>query len=454
VSAAAQSARFGQQDDNVAGRIYSEIRGSYVDQSLRNLSTASVNTAKRKTADASIYRQGTNGISTYASGIEGMFLAEFENISRVFPRDLAGRVMHSTCSSALSSFQTCLKDLNGFVRSRIMHDFPLAYEIIDIITPMSYRLESRSGQLRLQFSDALRPIRETSRISLSELISETKLKASSISTLPPDGATIPLASETASRLYALALYERPVNSLLLSIGDGNWRPNATSNALTPTSTLNLELTPSTENPTLLSHYLLDLIDALFSTLDTRAKILHRTKPLQAIFVLNTHATIYRTVSRSPDLARYLLIAPYAAKLDAYRKAASSAYLAAWREPAAHLFDTITTSTPSTKSSSSGARPVSGSAIDSSALVKSLSSKDKDKIKEKFKGFNASFDELVARHKSLAMENEVRTAISKDVVSMIEPLYVRFYDRYHEIDKGKGKVVKYDKAALAGVLGGL
>lgn len=462
-SASAHSARFGQHQQDVAGRMYAEIRGPYLENSLRNLAIASLNTAKRKTADASIYRRGTNGIGTYGSGLEAIVMAEWENISRIFPRETAGHVLMTTSSNTIINFQKTLKDLNGMIKSRLLYEFPLAYEIIDIITPLSYRLESRTGQLRPQFSDALRPIRETSRSSLSEIIIETRNQASAISSLPPDGAAVPLVSETASRLHALATNERTVASLLSSLGDGNWRrSSAAFNA--SSSTLNLELTPSSENPTLLSHYLLDVVDALLGTLDNKSKTIHRTKSLQGIFMLNSHAILYRTVSRTADLSRYMLITPHSTKLDAYRKNATSTYLAAWRDPAGQLLDTITTATAATPTSSSsatttstsGARPLSGgtASIDSSALIKSLSGKDKDKIKDKFRSFNTMFDDLVARHKSLNMEKEVRAATAAEVRNLIEPLYGRFYDRYHEIDKGKGKVVKYDRASLATVLGTL
>ena len=465
-SASAHSARFGQPHDDVAARIYAEVRGPYVDNSLRNLATASQTTAKRKTADANIYRRGTNGISTYANGLEGMIMAEWENIARIFPRDVATQVLLSTTGNAMNTFQRCLKELNGMIKSRIMYEFPLAYEIIDIITPLSYRFEARTGSLRPQISDALPPIRETSRSSLTEILTSTQQAASSVSALPPDGSSIPLVSETASRLHALATNERPVASLLSSLGDGNWRRSGAGALPNPSSsTLNLELTPSSENPTLLSHYLLDLVDSLLQPLDTRSKSLHRTKPLQGIFLLNAHAILHRTIASTPDLSRYLLITPHSVKLDAYRKTATSVYMSSWREPAAHLLDTIVatsatgkhTSNPApSKDSSSTARPISGStsAIDSSTLIKSLSSKDKDKIKEKFRMFNASFDETVARHKSLAMEKEVRKALGDEVRALIEPLYVRFFDRYHEIDKGKGKVVKYDRQAMTTVLAGL
>ena len=53
-----------------------------------------------------------------------------------------------------------------------------------------------------------------------------------------------------------------------------------------------------------------------------------------------------------------------------------------------------------------------------------------------------------------MESEVRAGLAKEIQSTIEPLYGRFWDRYHEVDKGKGKVVRYDKAAIGAMLASL
>ncbi|KAL2400515.1 Exocyst complex protein exo70 [Exophiala dermatitidis] len=447
-SAGAQSARLGQRDDDAAARIYAEIRGEYLQNSLQNLAMASVSTSKRRENDSAVYREGSSGIGAYANAMEAMFLAEAENTSRVFRGGDAGKVLSMTCAKALSTFSRTLSELNSVIKSRILTDCFLAYEILDLITPLSYRLESRTGQLRPQISDALRPVRETARSSLSELINQTRKQAESITTLPPDGKTIPLVAQTAQRLQNLATFDRPLLVLLSSIGDGKWKnmSSTTTGGMSSQSSLNLELTPSTENPTLLSHYLLDIVDTLLSTLNARSQSLHSKKSLQGIFQLNNVAVLTRAVQSSPDLARYLGISPHNAKLEAFRKSGSSLYLSAWRDPSTYLLDTIHTS--------GAARPLSGQAIDSTSIVKSLSSKDKDKIKEKFKLFNASFDELVVRHKSLHMENEVRSSMSREIQAMIEPLYARFWDRYHEVDKGKGKVVKYSKGELSAMLASL
>jgi exocyst complex component 7 len=443
-SAAAQSARLGQRDEDVAVRIYAEVRGDYLQSSLQNLSTASISTSRRRGDE--LYRLGESGVGTYSESIESMFLAEHENTSRIFRKD-SPRVLTMTTAKAMSTFARTIAEINSTVKTRIMTDAPLAYEILEKVTPLSYRIESRTGAMRSNFSDALRPIRETARSSLTELLSQTKNQAESVQTLPPDGNTIPLVPQTAKRLQVLATFDRPLLTMVSSLGDGNWR-NPSAAAAASASTLALELTPSTENPSILSHYLLDLLSALLDALTSRATTLHRTKALQGIFLLNSIALLSRSINAHADLARYLAITPHNARLDGYRKAASTLYLSAWREPSAHLLDTI-----STKVGGAG-RPASGQPIDSTSIIKSLSSKDKDKIKEKFKSFNASFDELVARHKSLHMEKEVKSAVAREIQAMIEPLYTRFWDRYHEVDKGKGKVVKYSKAELSAVLAGL
>lgn len=445
-SAGAQSAKMGQPDQDVAARIYAEIRGDYLQNSLQNLATASIMTSKRRPDDTNIYREGSSGVGAYIKGLEGMFLAEAENTSRIFRSDSAGRVLAMACGKAMTTFTRTMSDLNGMVKTRIMYDCFLAYEILDLATPLSYRLEERTGQLRPQFAEAMRPLRDTARSSFSEILTQTKKQAETTSTLPPDGNTIPLVQQTGARLQNLATFDRPLLALLSSLGDGNWKA---SPSMASQSTLNLELTPSMENPTILSHFLLDLVDGLLSTLATRSQSLHTKKPIQGIFQLNNVTILTRAVQSSPDLARYLGISPHNGKLEAFRKTASSLYLLAWREPANQLFDQIQTS--------SGSRPLSsgqGPAIDSTSIIKSLSGKDKDKIKEKFRAFNASFDELVGRHKAFHMEPEVRSALAKEIQSLIEPLYARFWDRYHEVDKGKGKTVKYDKSQLSAVLAGL
>lgn len=418
--------------------IYAETRGPYITSSLQNLAMASINTAKRRPVDGP-YKQGTNGIGVYSSALEGFITVEHEGIVQIYTGEQQGRALQATCRSSLGEFSKTLRELNQYIKSNLMTDCFLAFEIIDIVTAMSYRIDAKTGELKSLFIEALRPIRETAKSSLSELLEETRRKAAAVAVLPPDGGTVPLVYEVMSSLTTLTGYSGPLASILTSLGDGNWRSKSQSASTTP-----LDVSPDSQ--TLFSHFILDMIEALISSLEARGRNVYRSKAVLGVFISNVFCVVDRSIRASSDLSRYLASPDSIARVDAFRKRGTSAYVEAWRETSQLLLDVQYTSR--------GPRPSSSGPVDSAQVVKSLSSKDKDTIKEKFKAFNAGFDSLVSQHRQLHMEREVRGALGREVQAVLEPLYVRFWDRYHEVDKGRGKYVKYDKAGFAAVLAAL
>lgn len=421
-------------------KIYADIRGPYITTSTQNLAIATLNTLKRKPGDGP-YKQGTNGIGIYSNALENFIYAEWENITQIFTGDHQGLALLMTCRSAIDEYSKTLRELNQYIRSNIMTDCFLAFEIIEIVSTMSFHVDEKTGELKSLFLEALRPVRETAKSSLSELLEETKRKAASISTLPPDGGPVPLVHEVMSSLSTLTDYSKPLASILTSLGDGNWR--STSNAATSTP---LDVSP--DSSALFSHFILDMIEALMISLESRSRALHRTKAVQGVFLSNVFCLVDRSIRSNPDLAQYLGSPDSISRIDTFRKRATSTYLDAWKETSHYLLDVQYTS------GKGGNRPQSGGAVDSSAIVKSLSSRDRDALKDKFKAFNASFDDLISRHKTFYMEREVRSVLAREVQAVLEPLYARFYDRYHELDKGRGKYTKYDKTSLSAQLAAL
>lgn len=418
--------------ENPALNVYADVRGPYISSSLRNLSIASLNTVKRRPTDGP-YKQGTNGIGIYSNALEGFILTEHGIIVQLFTGDQQGLALQATFLPAMSEYSKTLRELNQYIRANLMTDCFLAFEIIEIVTAMSYRIDSKTAELKSLLIEALRPVRETAKSSLSELLEETKRKASNIS-LPTDGSSVSLVDEVMSSLATLTGYSGPLASILTSLGDGNWRSRSSA-----TGAAALDVSP--DSGTLFSHFILDMIEALMTSLEARGRAFHRSKAALGVFLSNVFCVVDRSIRQSPELARYLGAPDSIARIDTFRKRATSTYLDAWKETSQFLLDVQYTSR-------SGTRPTSGGAVDSSAIVKNLSSRDRDAIKDKFKSFNASFDEMVARHKTLHMEREVRSVLGRELQAVLEPLYARFYDRYVEIDKGRGKYIKYDKASLA------
>lgn len=415
-------------------KIYAEVRGPYLSQTLVNLAYASVNTAKKKSADA-VYRAGTNGIGMYARAMEGMFLAEYENICSIFMRQDWGPVFQTTCQAPLAEMARTIRELNNHIKAHLSTDCNLAYEITEIMSSLSSNLEARTGELKATLGSALKPVRETAKSSLGELLEDTTRKVMAVQALPTDGAPIPIVSETMKRLQTMIEFLRPLSSIMISLGDGGWKSGASSNT-------NMDAIPSlasfdigADGKEIFAHYCTDTIDALMASLDQKARMLLKGKSVLGVFLANC-VTIIERMIRESDLKS--LLEGRLGGLEGWRKKAKGFYTDSCKEISIHLFDVIHTSRAQ--------RPPSGSS-ESASIVKGLSSKDKESIKQKFQVFNTSFDELVTRHKTYNMEREVRQMLARDMQQMLEPLYNRFWDRYHEVDKGKGKYVKYDKSSI-------
>lgn len=424
--------------DPPSAQLYANIRGPYLTASLADLNTGTINTAKKANPNA-MYKPGTNGIGMYATAMEGLFMAEYSNICTLFPRDDWARVFNMTCRSAMSELTKALRELELHVKANLNTDCYLGYEIMDIMSRLSANIESRTGELKPLFTTALKPVRDTSKWSFYELLEDTKRRLNSLQVLPPDGSTLPMTTEVMARLQTMANFLRPVSGLMFSLGDEGWR----SNPLLKKDDLR-DINFKADGQDYFAHYCEDTIIALMQALVTKSKMLLKGQMVQGAFMANNWAIVDRMI-RNSELEP--LVAPRMnAVLEKWRTDARKLYLKEWDDVSRILLDQIITSR-------SGARPSSGSAgaVDSAAILKGLSSKEKDGLKEKWKAFNTTFDDLLARHKSLVLEREVREMLAKAVQAGVEPLYARFWDRYHEVDKGKGKYVKYDKSSITSVL---
>ncbi len=428
------------------GRSYGEIRGQCLVNTLQNLAAASLNTA-RKTSPEAVYRRGSNGISTYSLAMEGLFLAEHENIRRIFSQGEWGQVYNLTCRPALNEYAETLEELNTHIQNNLLTDCFLGYELVDIVSTLSIRLGGKISELKDPFGRALKPIRETSKLSLRELLDDIRRRTMHLQTLPSDGAAVPITTETMTRLQNMPDFVQPLSTILVSLGDGNWSGARTSSDTASTRSASpKQFDVGADGHQLLAHYCIDTVETLLHNLESKARALMKHKTVLGAFIANNVAVIDRMI-RTSELR--LIMANSVTRLDSWRKKGASLYLDGWKDPSSFLLDVQYTNR-------GGQRPPSGSstAVNSAEIIKSLGSKEKDALKDKFRGFNTSFEEMVSRHRALTMEREVRSQLAREVQAMIEPLYGRFWDRYHEIDKGKGKYVKYDKGQLAATLAAL
>ena len=427
-------------------RTYSDVRAQYLASTLQNLAAASLNTARKRSPDA-VYRRGSNGIGTYSISMEGLFLVEYDNIRQIFSQGEWSAVFNATCRVALTEYAKTLEELNAHVQQNLATDCFLAYEIVDIVSTLSFRMGGKTGELKEPLTRALQPVRETAKASLRELLDEIRRRIMQIQVLPSDGAVIPITNDTMSRLQNMPEFVQPLMTILVSLGDGNWSARSSSETSSGRTTSPMPFDVGADGHQLFTHYCMDVVETLLHNLESKARTLLRHRTILGVFIANNVAVIDRAI-RTSELQS--LMSSSMSRIEAWRKKGVSLYLDGWKDPSAYLLDVQYTNR-------GGQRPPSGntpSVVNSAEIIRALGNKEKDAIKDKFRGFNISFDEMVARHRNLALEREIRAQLAREVQAMIEPLYGRFWDRYHEIDKGKGKYVKFDKAQLAATLAAL
>ncbi|KAI5921679.1 exocyst complex protein exo70 [Camillea tinctor] len=434
--------------DNPLVKIYADIRGPYLSQTLVNLAYASVNTAKKKNPDA-MYRAGTNGIGMYAQAMEGLFVAEYDNICNIFMRQDWGAAFQTACQAPLAELARTIRELNNHIKVHLNTDCYLAYEMTEVISNLSTNLETRTGELKATLAAALKPVRDTAKLSLAELFEDTKRKAESVQ-VSPDGSPMPVVSETMQRLQTMVDFLRPISSIMLSIGDHGWESAAAAN----TSTDLASFDPGADGNKIFAKYCIATIKALLVTdniVDSLAK--GKSEATVGVFLANSVAIIERTIFNSnlkillEDQLEELVSGKLSDKssdksseksLEKSRRKAKNLYTGACREVTLHLFDVQHTSQPQSK-------PEPTSRLMGKRREKEEKKKETEIIKNKVVNFNASFEGLIERHKSYNMEPEVRQMLTKVMQGIFEPLYNRFWDRYHEVIKDK---YKWDKATFA------
>ena len=352
-----------QSDEPRSFQIYAEVRSPYLSTTLQNLAAASVSTV-RKTDTTALYRQGTSGIGTYANALEQMFGAEYENICPIFNREQWVNLHSVTTHDAAKQLFGVLKDLHTHIKDHILTDCFLAYEIIDIVNGLSFRMESKNPDLRQPMQDALRPIRQVAKHSITSLYDHTRNHINSLMALPADGTPVPLTSETMTRLQVMTSYLEPLSSVLASVGEGNWRSAGASSSS--------KLDVGISGAELFASYADDLISVLLQGIDSKAKGMLKSKSHQGIFIANNTSVIERMIYTS-DLSN-LVTETTRNRLTAALKQGVTLYTDAFKECAVHLRDAVYTNRTS-GTSRPQSNSISGGA-DSAAIVKALSGKSK------------------------------------------------------------------------------
>ncbi|CAG8675218.1 14509_t:CDS:10 [Funneliformis caledonium] len=380
-------------------KAYIEVRSNYLAKSLNLLAQGSISTAEKRST--LVYEKGTS--------------------DKILPPGSVMSGFRGAIQMPLDNYIETGRTLNNRVKKNMQTDVFLAFDMMESLNKNSGSFEEvfrLAGKKDSSYGDLLHSLRAAALRSFPEFIDEIKNHRTKTTNLPNDGTVHELTSTTLQHLKRLTDYQEIVETMLLTLGDGNWNVSEKE----PNFSRDRTVRGMSANA-ILQHYFADVLESLTITLDFKAKSYKKTA-LTCIFLLNN----YHYVLKSIRTQFFSILEEIGYKYEKMVKRYNDGYLDTWKPCFANLMDSV----------------VRG------GTLKTALSNEKGNVKEKFKNFNTEFEEMYKVHKGYAIPDlELRSQVIKDIKMVLMPMYIRFLEKHQqsEFSKNPTKYIKYDPQSL-------
>lgn len=438
--------------------IYFDIASRYILASLASIganvqknslsSTSSQDLSLGANSTNSAQGSNSNGISIYVEALSRLLIAEVTNAQQLFDNDdsITARYFEEISNLSISELFTLTNKISADCLSKrpIAKEAPIAFELLDSITKIISLFQKFSPRA---VPARLTQVLHTSQVSVQYVFTdfvkyvETRVDSAQTNVILENGvsdATI----EVMTRLKKLSQYRSTELVAIGSLSAGAWLSNPKPRWATIIPSINsgnhlVQERAEGNAVELLSLFFGDCIDALVLSLELKAKALQKKTTQVGFFILTNLEVVEHYITNS-DIFK-ILGNTGAERLEKLRKRGVDMFVESWKSAAALLMDVTILG--------------GGSSGGGSSSSKSLSGKDREIIKEKFRTFNADFEVLVKTHKAYNITNQsLRQQLAKEV-RFISPLYHRFYDKHSggDFSKHVDKYIKYNKQEFDRIL---
>ncbi|KAK9235736.1 Cullin repeat-like-containing domain protein [Lipomyces kononenkoae] len=427
-------------DMSAAVPLYADIRGKYIMHNLSVLSDMAVKTEIKRVYG--FYRKGTSCFKQYMDAVLRAMVTEEKMIRKVFKaKSDIQNALSSTLKDVEKSFETTLQAINNVIRKNVITNCFYAYDVIEQIHAASGELLLATENPVFNLESCGKELRKTAQDSFHDMLRHIELVVSGLAGLPVDFAVLDITKQVMGWVARLEDYDTTLASLLIPLG----APSTWSLSLSYQSTFSTATgsgTPDSANmgAEILSLFISEIFDDLLVNIEAKARTQYKKVTRVGLQVIANLIYVERGVRASPQISAVLTSGTGIERLDKVRKRALNMFLDGWKVCASYLMDVTVVRSASTASGGKAA----------------MSSKDREVIKEKFRNFNTSFDELVAKFREYNFgDADLRAYLAKEV-AFVSPLYQRFYEKHKagEFSKHTEKYIKYNKSQLDQILAGL
>ncbi|PKC67670.1 Exo70 exocyst complex subunit [Rhizophagus irregularis] len=403
-------------------KVYIEVRSTYLTKSLKTLAQGSISTAEKRSTP--VYEKGTCGFNSYTDAILKMFKTEYEIAEKILPSESVMPGYRDTIQIPLDNYVETGRTLTNRIKKNMQTDVFLAFDMMESLNKNVGSFEEvfrLAGKKDSAYNELLYSLRAVALCSFPEFIDEIKNNRAKTMNIPSDGTIHELTITTLQHLKRLTDYQETVETMLLTLGDGNWNSSEKDANFSRDKTGR-----GVSGNVVIQHYFADVLESLSNTLDSRSKSYKKTA-LTCIFLLNNYHHILKSVRSQfysvldPDIER---------KYEKMVKKYNDGYQDTWKPCFSNLMDTTW--------------------VRGGSALKALGSNEKSIVKENFKNFNTEFEETYKVHKSYAIPDpDLRIQVIKDIKIVLMPVYNRFLEKYQqtEFSKNPTKYIRYDPQTL-------
>lgn len=387
------------------------------------------------------YEKGTSGLNSYAEALLGFIANEKSFVDDLYSQesDMKPKVFCNIIIPLISAY-TRLVNLNlDYVRSNLANTGILIFELADSIHNVKRVLRGTPLENAKPMDDCARSVHKVTQSLFKDVIQHVESRVNSMTSIPADNGVTEATVETMSRLRKFSNYRNGCLEAMENITRESWLPLNFRGKET-TLPLGSELpTPQAR----LSCFFSDCIDVLIVSLERKSqKLLMPNKEPEAStpnnkkndhkprigFFIIMNMTLTEQIVEKSELNQ-VLGSEGRSRMDKLKKRYISYMVSDWRLLATNLMDSVF--------------------VDSTGKI---SSKDKDQIKEKFHKFNEGFEELVSKYKQYRLSDPgLKSTLKSEIVSLVMPMYDRFYRRYKDSFKNPRKHIKYTPSELTSIL---
>ncbi|KAK9446422.1 Cullin repeat-like-containing domain protein [Limtongia smithiae] len=416
-------------DSTVTVPLYVDARSTFIIRRLTTLSEAAVNFEIKGD-----YEKGSSQFRPYIDAVLSVLKNESKNIEAVFKSPAAVQAVASaTLKDVEKNFANTVAALTTQIRKNMIRDCFYAYDLIELVHFANGELLLSVENPPFSLEGASKMLRKTAQDSFTEMLMHIETIVQALPQLPLDFQVLDITKQTASWLVRLEDYDSILAPLLIPLGP----PSAWSLKLTYQQTLSTAATGGTPKnsymgPEILALYISECLDDLLGNIEAKARVQYKKVTRVGLQVVANLLYVERTLKGSQDLWPMVSTGGGSERLEKIRKRALNMFLEGWEACAHNLLDVtvVRTNTASSRTT--------------------MSTRDREQIKEKFKNFNADFEDLVAKFREYSFRDaELKGFLVKELSLIIVPLYNRFYEKYKggEFSKHADKYIKYNKTQL-------